>query len=503
MLCEPSFFYPLEPKHSDLVGYGQQILDRALTFIEGIADRPITPVEDAPAGFIKTMLAPPPEQPGDLADLLDRVDKAVAHAYEPGSPGFMAYVPPGGLYVSAIADFYARITNRFVGMAVISPALTALEDSVVRWLASICGLPEGSGGLLLSGGSMANFSAIIAARHSKLGEKFQDGTLYVSAQTHNSVAKAAKLAGFPASAVRIVPHGADLGIDTAALKQSIAEDRKRGARPFLVVASAGTTNTGAIDPLPQLGTIAKEQQLWLHVDAAYGGMFRLTERGRQRLAGIEQADSITLDPHKAMFLPMGTGALIVRDPTLLAAAHETGGDYLRDMSSDQMFGGEYIPNFAHLGPELTREVRGLRAWLPLHLHGVAAFRAALDEKLDLATHAYERLSAKPSLDVPWRPQMSTMAFRLRPRDDAPDRISAAEKATQELLNRINASGRILLSSTVIDGKFMIRLCILHYRTHADRVAEALDIISTAPTISMHRCADPPENTVRRLRAGSA
>jgi aromatic-L-amino-acid decarboxylase len=299
----------------------------------------------------------------------------------------------------------------------------------------------------------------------------------MSAQTHHSVAKAARLAGFPASSVRIVAHGPDLAIDPSALRRAIAEDRKRGLRPFLIVGTAGTTNTGAIDPLPELADIAEAEDFWLHVDAAYGGMFRLTERGRQRLGGMERAHSITLDPHKGMFLPMGTGALIMRDARLLAAAHEVEGDYLHDMRGGQTFDGEYLPNFAELGPELTREKRGLRAWLPLHFHGVAAFRQELDEKLDLAAHAHERLSADPLLDVPWRPELSTMAFRIRPKSNAPDAIRTAEMATQALLARINDHGRILLSSTVIDGKFMIRLCILHFRTHADRVAETLDLIA--------------------------
>ena len=477
MITQSNLFHPLEPDRSEMLRLAQAVMDRALTFVEGIADRPILPAEAAPAGFITAMLEPPPEQPGDLTALLDKVDRAITHAIEPGSPGMMAYVPPGGLYLSALADFYGRVTNRFVGMALISPALTALEDSVLRWLASICGLPAGSGGVLLTGGSMANFSAIIAARHDRLGERFLDGMLYMSAQTHHSVAKAARLAGFPASSVRIVAHGADLAIDPSALRRAIAEDRKRGARPFLIVGTAGTTNTGAIDPLPELADIAEAEGLWLHVDAAYGGMFRLTERGRRRLGGMERTHSITLDPHKGMFLPMGTGALIMRDPRLLAAAHQVEGDYLHDMRSGQTFDGEYLPNFAELGPELTREMRGLRAWLPLHFHGIAAFRRQLDEKLDLAAQAHQRLSADPLLDVPWRPELSTMAFRIRPKGGAPDAVRMAEMATQALLARINGHGRTLLSSTVVDGKFMIRLCILHFRTHADRVSETLDLIA--------------------------
>ncbi|MGE0240233.1 MAG: aspartate aminotransferase family protein [Parvibaculaceae bacterium] len=477
MIHESDSFHPLEPKRAEMLKLGQDILDRALAYIDGMGERPVVPAGDAPEGFISAMLAPPPEEPGDLARLLDRVDTAITHAIEPSSPGFMAYVPPGGLYVAALADFYARVTNRFVGMAAISPALTALEDSVVRWLAGLCGLPAGSGGVLLTGGSMANFSAIIAARHDRLGERFQDGTLYVSAQTHHSVAKAARLAGFPAGAIRIVAHDRDLALDAEALTRAIGEDRARGARPFLIVGTAGTTNSGAIDPLPEIAAIAAKEDLWFHIDAAYGGMFRLTERGRKHLHGMELAQSITLDPHKGLFLPMGTGALVMRDPARLAAAHTVEGDYLHDMRSGRIFGGEHLPNFAELGPELTREMRGLRAWLPLHLHGVAAFRNQLDEKLDLAAYAYDRLRAAPALEVPWAPRLSTMAFRIHPRGDAPDQIREADAATRQLLDRINGEGRYLLSSTVIDGLFMIRLCILNFRTHAERVAEALDTIT--------------------------
>jgi aromatic-L-amino-acid/L-tryptophan decarboxylase len=463
---------PLEPDRAGMAELGRAVLDRAIDFVAGLPDRPANTADQAPDELVRELLAPPPEGPGDLAALLDRVERAAAYAFETAGPGYLAYIPGGGLFASAVADLYARVTNRYVGLAAPAPALAALEHSVVRWLAGLCGLPEGSGGLLVPGGSIANFSAVIAARHAGLGDDLAAGTLYVSAQTHQSVAKAARLAGIPAAGLRIVPCTPDLRMDVAAAAGMVAADRAAGRRPFLLVGSAGTTNTGAVDPLPELAALARRNGMWFHVDGAYGGMFRLTDRGRERMRGMEHADSVTLDPHKTLFLPYGTGALVVRDPARLAAAHESGGHYLQDLAA-----GDELPDYAHLGPELTRDPRGLRVWLPLHLYGVAAFRAALDEKLDLAELAHGKLAAEPLLEVPWSPELSTVAFRMRA--SGVDGTAAADAASRRLLERINAGRRIFLSSTVIDGRYTLRLCIVSHRTHAERIAEAVDIITTA------------------------
>jgi aromatic-L-amino-acid/L-tryptophan decarboxylase len=452
---------------------GRLVVDRVAAFIERLPDRPTSPPADPGAdGLVGAFLAPPPERPGELTVLLDRLERATDHALETAGPGYLAYVPGGGLYTSALAEFYTRGVNRYGGLAVGAPALAALEESVVRWIArDVSGLPAGSGGMLTTGGSMATFSALVAARHAHLGEAIGEGTLYVGAYAHHSVAKAARLAGIRERNVRVVPSTGDLRMDTDAAAAMIRADRDAGLRPFLLVGSAGTTDTGTIDPLPALAALARREGLWFHVDAAYGGFFRLTERGRDRLAGTELADSVTLDPHKTLFLPFGTGALVVRDPTTLHAAHEGTGNYLQDAGS-----GDGLPNYAQLGPELTRENRGLRAWLPLHLHGVAAFRAALDEKLDLAEQVHDKLATVPSLELPWRPDLSTVAFRVRPQDGD---VAAADRATRRLLDRVNADGRVLLSSTVAEDRQTLRVCVVIHRTHGDRVAEALDLIIAA------------------------
>jgi aromatic-L-amino-acid decarboxylase len=312
---------------------------------------------------------------------------------------------------------------------------------------------------------MANFSAIVAARRERLPEDFFSGTLYVSEQVHASVTKAAMLAGFPNRCIRTVPCTPRLRMDPARLADMVREDRASGRLPFLAIASAGTTNTGAVDPIADIADVCGAEGLWLHVDAAYGGFFQLTERGRERFDGIARADSITLDPHKGMFLPYGTGSLVVRDGRALRESHHRSAAYLQDLA-----GEEEVPNFSEYSPELSRDFRGLRVWFPLKLHGVEAFRDALDEKLDLAQVLDAGLRAISGIEVPWEPDLTVVAFRLRDGDD---------EANRRLLERINASGRVFLSSTVIDGRFTLRACILSHRTHRDRIDECVDIVAKA------------------------
>lgn len=454
--------YPLEPDRTEMERIAGLVTDRAVRFVDGLADRPASHdhVDD---DLLRRVSAPPSEEPGSLEELLDRLDAAAGCALETAGGGYFGYIPGGGVYTSAVAELYARAVNRFGGMAAFAPPLVALEQGVVRWLAAACGLPPASGGLLTTGGSMANLSAMVAARHAGLGEDIAGGRLYVSAHAHHSVSKAARIAGLSAAAVRVVPSTTRLRMDVEAVASMVAADRAAGHRPFLLVGSAGTTDTGTIDPLPGLADLATREGMWLHVDGAYGGLFALTDRGRVRLRGIERADSVALDPHKSLFLPYGTGALLVREPSRLAAAHQGGAHYLQDLAPDHA-----IPDFAGLGVEL--EVRGLRVWLPLQLHGVAAFRNALDEKLDLARSAYEALAAEPALAVLAEPELTVVGFRLREGDDA---------ANRQLLQRINASRRVFLSSTSVHGRVVLRLCVLSHRSHAEHVDEAVHIIRNA------------------------
>jgi aromatic-L-amino-acid/L-tryptophan decarboxylase len=467
----------LEPAGAEL----RALFDEVAGYLVGVVDRlPDAPMTDfdgmAELLADPALRQPPPALGRPLAELLAVIDRAAAKGYNTASAGHLAYIPGSGLVTAALADLIADVLNRYTGLAFPAPGLVAMEADLLRWLADLFDLPSEAAGLLTTGGSMAMLSAVITARLATLGEQFLDGTVYVTDQTHLSVAKACRLAGFPAAAVRMVAVDADLRMDPAALRAAIAADRAAGRRPCCVAATAGTTNTGAIDPLPAIADIARAEGIWLHVDAAYGGFFQLTARGRQRLRGIERADSIVVDGHKGLFLPYGSGCLLVRDGARLRAAHAgPEAHYLRDIEDIT------LPDFAAYGPELTRDFRGLRLWLPLHLHGVDAFRAALDEKLDLAEHAYRRLAAHPDLIVLGPPELSTVAFRCRPAphhngaaDEAGD--ESADGATAEVLRRVNAERRVLLSSTRIGGRLVGRVAVLSHRTDRARVDEALDAI---------------------------
>ena len=367
----------------------------------------------------------------------------------------------GGLYSSALAEFVARAFNRYTGLAAFAPALVAMEEGTLRWLAGEMGLPGGAG-IVSTGGSLATLTALVAARVDRLGDDIGTGTVYVTEYTHRCVAKAAWVAGLRPDQVRVVRSGPDLRMDPAAAAGMIEADRSAGRRPFLLVGTAGTTHTGTVDPLGDLAAVARRRACGSTSTAPTAGCSG-TARGRARLAGIEEAASVVLDPHKSLFLPHGTGVALVRDGATLRRAFAADGHYLQDVAGD-----EALPDYADLGPELTRDP-GLRLWLPLHLHGVAAFRDALDEKLDLAAYAHGELARSGGLELPWAPDLSIVAFRLPGGE-------AANGASQALLARVNAGRRVHISSTRVGGVVTLRLCIISHRTHHDRVAEAVEVI---------------------------
>jgi aromatic-L-amino-acid/L-tryptophan decarboxylase len=416
---------------------------------------------------------PCPETGRDFGAILSTLfEVAVPPSFGTTHPGFLAYVPGGGLPAAALGQFLAAGINRYVGLYAAAPALAQLEANVLRWFTEMLGMPQATTrGLFTSGGSLAGATALVTARRERLPENFLNGVIYVSDQTHHAIAKAAVLAGFPDRNLRSIPSDGHFRIDLAALETAIREDRAAGATPFLVVGNAGTTNTGAVDPLPEVADIAARERLWFHIDAAYGGFYRLTERGREVLAGIERADSVVLDPHKGLFLPYGTGALLVRDGAALARAHHVAADYLPPPPE--------VPeaaDFQALSPELTRPFRGLGVWLPFHLHGVAAFRAALDEKLDLARWITAKLPTVPHLQLVAAPELTILAFRLEPPGlDGPD----LDRLNQTWLDRTHARGRVFLSGTRIHGRFTPRIAIQSFRTHHQQVAACLEDLRAA------------------------
>jgi len=432
----------------------------------------------------RSLREPLPETGAEYTQLLHTLfSKLIPRSFNTASPGYLAYIPGGGLLHSAVADLISDAVNRYVSVWVAAPGLAQLEQNVVRWCCEIIGYVGAPtpGGLLVSGGSMANLVAIVTARSSMCGEEFSRAVIYVSDQAHHSVLKAARFAGFRADQVRVIGTDERFRIDVSALEKAIATDARAKRMPMMIVASAGTTNTGAVDDLPAIAALATDKRLWLHVDAAYGGFFALTDRGRTALREIERADSITLDPHKGLFLPYGTGCLVVRDADRLRRAHAMQAAYLPPMQEDADF-----VDFCDLGPELSRDFRGLRVWLPIKMHGAKAFREALDEKLDLALAARDAIGAMPNMQIVAEPALSLFAFRLGPgcgKDGA-----ALDAHNRKLLKIINGRQRAFVTGTTTPAGFVIRVCVLSFRTHADRMEMFLDDVRLA---------------CKRLRAGSA
>ncbi len=415
--------------------------------------------------LVDELLASRPGEPVAVEQALDTLRAVLATGDRNAAGGELGYIPGSGLLSAGLAELIAAVANRYTGLPGFAPAAVALEQSVLRWMTERFGLPERAQAVLTSGGSMANLAAVVAARERLASGAPQLATLYVGEHAHASVRKAARIAGLRGEHVRVCPTADGLRLDPEAVRVAIKQDLADGLRPIAVVGAAGTTNTGAVDPLPALAEVARQTGVWFHVDAAYGGFFQLTERGRHRLAGIEQADSITLDPHKSLFLPFGTGALVVRERGDLVHAFNEDADYLRDTAEDL----DALPDFSAISPELTRAWRGLRLWLPLAVHGVDAFRAALDRALDLAELAGRALEDCPHVEVVGAPDLSIVTFR-GPGDDA---------AQDALLRAVNADGRVRLSSTRIDGRVTLRLVVLSHRTTTEHVAVALERITRA------------------------
>ena len=450
----------------------QLATERVVQFVDTLPSQPAADVAGG-AELARSLVEGLPEQGVPFEALLDLLfDRVVPKAFNTTGPGYLAYIPGGGLLQTAVADYIGDAVNRYVGVWAAAPGMVQLEVNVIRWFGEIVGYSPGAAGFLTSGGSLANFGAVVTARRHLLGEQFLRGTIYASDQTHHSMEKAAALAGFPVANVRAVPSDDRFRIQLPALEERIRADAGAGFQPFLIVGNAGTTNTGAVDDLDALADLAGQERLWLHVDAAYGGFFLHTERGRRVMHGIARADSITLDPHKALFLPYGTGSLLVRDGERLRRAHALTAEYLPAMQDTQD-----LVDFCQVSPELSRPPRGLRVWLPLKLHGAAAFRRALDEKLDLAAWAARELHRlEPAIEVVAEPQLSTVAFRLRRPATDPEALNRLNRA---FLERINARNRVHLTGTMLGDRFVLRICVVSFRTHRDRMEMCLEDITAA------------------------
>ncbi len=461
---------PLDPTPEAVRELIDAARDRVIDFVRSLPGQPAWSIEKA-ADAHAWVDEPAPETPGALDDLLETVfERIVPCALNTAGPGYLAYVPGGGLVSAAVADLIAGVVNRYAGVWAAAPGAVELETRALRWLAEIMGLPRDALGVLTSGGSMSSLLAVIAARDGARKKRIS-GTWYLSSETHHCIFKALRVAGIDPNAVRTVPVDERYRIRLDLLEKQIRADQWRGLRPAFICGNAGTVNTGAVDPLDALADIAARHSAWFHVDGAYGALFRLVEACLDTLSGIERADSIALDPHKGLFLPYGLGALLVRSTAALREAFSSHASYMPALQD----GVEHV-DFCELSPELSRDWRGLRLWLPLKLHGIRAFRDALAERRALAVHMHDTLASEPDVEIAAPPELSLFAFRRRFGGCPLEEANARNRA---LLERINEPRRVYLTGTDIDGVFWIRVCVLHLRTDRARVDEALEIIRRA------------------------
>jgi len=380
---------------------------------------------------------------------------------------FLGYIPGGALFYSALGDFLAAVSNRYAGVFYASPGATRIENQLVAWMGDVVGYPQTCKGYLAAGGSQANLTALVTARdqYGIEGAETERSVVYLTEHAHHCVEKALNLIGLRNGVRRFIPVDDGYRMIPAMLDEQILRDESDGLRPWVVVASAGTTNTGSVDPLAEIAQVASAHGLWLHVDGAYGAFFTLCPEGRAVLRGMEAADSLVMDPHKTLFLPYGTGALLVRDGDKLLASHRMNADYMQDIVVSRE---ETSP--ADLSPELTKHFRGLRLWLPLQVLGVAPFRAALSEKMLLARLFHERLSMQSGFEVGPYPELSVVTYRYVPKSGDADAFN------KRLLRHVQDDGRVFITSTQLDGRFTLRMAAVSFRTHRADIDEAVDVL---------------------------
>jgi glutamate/tyrosine decarboxylase-like PLP-dependent enzyme len=456
----------LDPEGPVRQAWLTMINDYAETFLNEIEEIPVYKKESSyPASFYALEISDTPKPMEELLEVLDEVvDKT---GINPAGPSHMGYVPGGGVYPTALGDFLAAVTNRYAGIFYANPGSVRMENWLLKWMASVMGYPQDSVGNITSGGSIANLIGIVAARdfHEVTPENVRKSVIYMTSQLHHCILKALRIAGLNFAIVRRIDMDHNYHMDVGHLRDQIHRDKNTGLLPFLIIASAGTTDVGAIDPLDEIADIAGVFDCWFHVDAAYGGFFMLLDKINSKFNGLERSDSLVIDPHKGLFLSYGTGVVLVKNKEAVMKSHFYRANYMQDA-----IGMENEPNPADLSPELTKHFRGLRMWLSLQLFGLRPFKAALEEKILLCQYFYNKIQDLGFAVGP-EPELSICIFRFLPKTKDPNTVN------QNLLEQIKADGTIFLSSTTLDNQFWLRICIMVFRTHKVHVDKLLHFLT--------------------------
>lgn len=395
----------------------------------------------------------------------------------PASGGHIGYIPGGGVFPTALGDFMAAINNNYAGIFYGGPGAVRLENSLSRWVCDLIGYPKTAMGNLASGGSIATLIAVVSARDYKNinSTNVRQSVIYLTEQAHHCVQKAIRIGGLGEAQLRYIPLMDDYRMDVDALRRIVAEDKANGLNPFLVLAAAGATDTGIVDPLDEIADVAEEFDLWYHIDGAYGGFFILVDEMKPLFKGLERSDSFVTDPHKGLFLSYGLGMVVIKNTEAMYKSHQykpSEANYMQDAAN---LVEEYSP--ADLSPELTKHFRGLRMYMPLKLYGLNTFKAALEEKVYLTRYFYEKVT-ELGFETGGYPMLSVMMYRYAPKDYS---LKEANDLNKNLIEIIKTDGRVFVSSTNIDGVFWLRLAVLSFRTHKYHMDVTLELLEKGIT----------------------
>lgn len=407
------------------------------------------------------------DDPDSIDSIIEQLDTDVDKpGLNPASGGHLAYIPGGGVFPTALGDYLAAAFNKYAGIYYASPGVVKMENSLIRWMCNAVGFPTSSLGNLTSGGSIATLIAVATARDAKniTSKNITSSVIYMTEQVHHSADKAIRIAGLKEAKIKYISMDENFRMDAKVLEKTVNEDIKTGLYPFLIISSAGTTDTGAIDPLQKISELSKKHNIWHHVDAAYGGFFILLDSQKAKFKGIENSDSVTIDPHKGLFLSYGIGAVLIKDVKALNITHKYQANYMQDEVN-----ADSEPSPAELSPELTKHFRGLRMWLPLKLLGLKPFKAALEEKIILTRYFYEKVQ-EIGFETGPVPDLSVMIYRYIPKTGDADTFNL------KLIDEVKKDGRVFLSSTKINDEVWLRLAVLSFRTHLSTIDTALELL---------------------------
>lgn len=450
-----------------LMGY--RVIDSLIEYYETRADRPVAEPLDYEAldGILAEKL---PYAGEDWSDVLEQFQGLVVDtSNRVDHPRFYAYIPLANNFVSVMADALAAGYNIFNAVWLQGPGAAQIERLTVDWLRQIFGFPAEAGGTFVSGGSVANLTGLAVARQIMLGGDMRDAVLYCSDQIHFAISRGLKVLGFAREQLRVIGSDEDYRLSLELLRESIAADRAAGKRPFCIIATAGTTNSGAVDPLDALADLCEKENMWLHVDGAYGAPAMLTERGRRRLKGLERADSLALDAHKWLFQPIECGVVLVRDRRWLSQTFKETPEYLKDVEG----AGEEI-NFMYQGIQLTRQFRALKLWMSFKVFGLDAISRAIDAGFENAELAESLLRDAGCWEIVTPAQMAIVTFRFKPADGDE---ALANRVTHDLVGRLLEHGYAFASGTQLRDKTVMRLCANNPRTTTDDLKRTVELMS--------------------------